>query len=786
MIIDKTGDIFIENNYNYFHQLFDSKLDLTSNIICYLNLRSERDIQFIDKCEKIGRIAKFLSKRTEFEKCFTYFNINQMNESFIKYKMDKSSRIKINFSLELSQRIVGRNQFIDSVYMSVHSSQSIFKSGIFQAIDINVEHKSRIAYKFAFSKIIVKSLEWPHETDCKINSIENKLENQIIYSYDDCVNSCILDKIHKKYKCIQNNNNNDFGIDLLLENKTKNFKLCTQNITETPISRKSKIFCLRKCNQNCNDEYIEVGFHKTNDLSTTLIEIRSANSPLFEYEMKSKFSLFNYASNLGGIISMWFEFAFIDLRAILEKFIVIIIEFTRKLRLVLNLIQFFRRFIVYRFVFLLVMINNLISIIFLKVQKFNWKLLFKIFCLICFMYQSIQMTSEYLKYRTKVNVNIEDENMNTTIKSLPAISVCRSNNLDHNVGFIFLESKSDGQELKTLKIKYSSLFEKCDANHFSIKNCSIDFHNFIKILNEQIYLSDYLNTIDMIYEKNIFESKVKNDDELDVIISHYLDSKCYTIMSRFNEYLNNTINSLFDYKLFLNTTRGNLFIHDSSQLPSFPTTKLNSVAIDPTIFPMFYEKKIFKRLSAPYMTNCDDYRGRFKSQSHCVNEHLIEKFLRKNCLPKNNEMIAYVISNKNYTNFKHELCKKSQIEKEDVYDIKRICRKACSEQIYEIWSNNIGINVINLSPINTKYIAFQHNPEMEFMQYLANFGGLLGLWNGLSIIDLNNMIKNLLIFRKYRLTIFKTNLLVVKIFKKIVNILKMKVNEKNRFSINPF
>jgi hypothetical protein len=50
------------------------------------------------------------------------------------------------------------------------------------------------------------------------------------------------------------------------------------------------------------------------------IRIQSANSPVYEYELNSKLSFFDYASNLGGIISMWFGLAVIDTHKLFKHF----------------------------------------------------------------------------------------------------------------------------------------------------------------------------------------------------------------------------------------------------------------------------------------------------------------------------------------------------------------------------------------------------------------------------------------------------------------------------------
>jgi len=67
---------------------------------------------------------------------------------------------------------------------------------------------------------------------------------------------------------------------------------------------------------------------------------------------------------------------------------------------------------------------------------------------------------------------------------------------------------------------------------------------------------------------------------------------------------------------------------------------------------------------------------------------------------------------------------------------------------------------------------------MKFDQFLMNFGGLLGLWHGLSLIDLKNYLIKLIniIYSKYhemrRFFLWFTSLKMFKIFKKL---LKQKV-----------
>jgi hypothetical protein len=72
------------------------------------------------------------------------------------------------------------------------------------------------------------------------------------------------------------------------------------------------------------------------------------------------------------------------------------------------------------------------------------------------------------------------------------------------------------------------------------------------------------------------------------------------------------------------------------------------------------------------------------------------------------------------------------------------CRKACNEELYDTWYSKQSYISTILKSKNLKYVVLEHKPGMEFNQYLVNFGGLLGLWHGLSLLDLRNSIIKLM------------------------------------------
>ncbi len=72
--VNKTMEII--DNKTYLRQNFDLTINSSSIISCFLNIKNQESF---DNCERVGRVAEFLSKREKFEKCFTFFNIKKMN-----------------------------------------------------------------------------------------------------------------------------------------------------------------------------------------------------------------------------------------------------------------------------------------------------------------------------------------------------------------------------------------------------------------------------------------------------------------------------------------------------------------------------------------------------------------------------------------------------------------------------------------------------------------------------------------------------------------------------------
>jgi hypothetical protein len=92
------------------------------------------------------------------------------------------------------------------------------------------------------------------------------------------------------------------------------------------------------------------------------------------------------------------------------------------------------------------------------------------------------------------------------------------------------------------------------------------------------------------------------------------------------------------------------------------------------------------------------------------------------------------VNNYNYSEFESEFCENNFYKFINENSATK-CRKACVEELYEIWNpKNFFIKTNVTQKLSSHYIAFENESEIKFHEFLMNFGGLLGLWHELSLI----------------------------------------------------
>jgi hypothetical protein len=200
-------------------------------------------------------------------------------------------------------------------------------------------------------------------------------------------------------------------------------------------------------------------------------------------------------------------------------------------------------------------------------------------------------------------------------------------------------------------------------------------------------------------------------------------------------------------------------IHDRNQLPSFAFTETTTNNITR------YSLIKVKRLPPPFDSNCFNYKidGLIKSRGHCINYCIINKILKKfDCIPVNLLQSLTLFEN---ISLNSTFCSGKSFEFfEEEKDCRNKCLKPCRETFFAIESKLIG-GFYN--PNEEKYIIYINTIYMTFTNFMISFGGLLGLWNNVSIYDLE----------QYLLKIFG-NFICVKVMKNISKLMNLSIIKK--------
>jgi len=321
------------------------------------------------------------------------------------------------------------------------------------------------------------------------------------------------------------------------------------------------------------------------------------------------------------------------------------------------------------------------------------------------------------------------------MKTLPAVSFYEPLIPEDYGTPIFLKSTNGGEDYKRLGIN-------CEFLNDSLSQCSKSYDSFFELLNNQTFLSDYLNVIDL--KNEFFECEVisngtqkKCEDLINITLNYNSNYKCYTFMSQLStdSYESFNLSGYFKLKTYF---IGNILVHDSNQLPSYSTSQIFSTPFSGNFL---YDKVVFKRLPPPFNTNCQNYNLKIRSQAQCVNDLIMEIVKKQNCFPKNSETLTFVVKNYDYTEFKFRFCDQN-FSFPDTRALKRYCRIACYEEIYVMKKVRIVIHAPKST--NPYFISFEYYPKVGFLKYLVNLGGLLGLWHGISFNDLSNLFRKFL------------------------------------------
>ena len=187
---------------------------------------------------------------------------------------------------------------------------------------------------------------------------------------------------------------------------------------------------------------------------------------------------------------------------------------------------------------------------------------------------------------------------------------------------------------------------------------------------------------------------------------------------------------------------------------------------------VFFSKVEEKRLK--YYDNCREYNkmnNNFKTRIDCL-EDCIFKSIERFCHDRIRRSSPYLLFRDQLSNL--TIDEDAKCQKEKTYpELLNYCKNKCEEDCYqayyftllkkfervkEIEVKNIGISII-IEPSSNPNILIEHFAEITFISLICNFGGLIGMYLGISLYsvssDLWDFTKN--IFLKFVLNITNYN-----------------------------
>ena len=417
----------------------------------------------------------------------------------------------------------------------------------------------------------------------------------------------------------------------------------------------------------------------------------------------------------------------------------------------------------------------------LKVKS-NFKMTLRIvaflICMIGFLYQISQLMSIYLSGKTSVDNRVE----RLKHSELPAITVCLPTFVSMGKFVEHLLKHSTNETLRQLYEDYHN-FETQETNDQTEEKHLIIFRNLTHsiFLDLNVSLLNIFENIGHTLNLTVHYSIALNeqDEVINLTFPHIYESvvpfsdprKCFTFFSGFDPNYRNKkfeVISLFliithDKRAFpislYNTQDFHIILHSPNTLPDYRRDEtFRSLKIGKT-YAISYSVNHIQRLPDPYLTDCHNYDlddlGQNDMRSDCiqkcVDNNLFEMFPEFKCI--STYFNFKLIRKENLRNLsKYHFCNYKKIDQAHLQEFykqqikletvcKTRCRNNCQDTFYDFtigcirsWSfaqNNSVVLTLQHSPLPDRIII--HRPVMSWIELVSNFGGLLGMWLGLSI-----------------------------------------------------
>ena len=87
-------------------------------------------------------------------------------------------------------------------------------------------------------------------------------------------------------------------------------------------------------------------------------------------------------------------------------------------------------------------------------------------------------------------------------------------------------------------------------------------------------------------------------------------------------------------------------------------------------------------------------------------------------------------------------------ENDSIEECLNECIEDCSQEYYELYStqseNSVNEIIFRIKAKNMPIFEYTFVPKCSLLMYISNIGGLIGLWFGFAVIDVNKLLKFLI------------------------------------------
>jgi hypothetical protein len=576
-----------------------------------------------------------------------------------------------------------------------------------------------------YTRVVTKLLPFPYSTDCyDYGNEENLVLNY--KSREDCIVKHLETKEFNECGC---NKRWFYGYS----HRQNLSHICSKSI-ECKFNAKSEMKSLEIiCKANClNEYYMNIYYSHREEYELSALNMNSLmfinlekHEILFTY--LPKMNLIEYLCSVGGLISMWFGFSVYDLVLIFAK--------ESKEKILLLLVSMKCRF----FITAIVKFKEIITLKFNQIFSSITIIVFSALMLI----QIIELMSSYFDYEIVTRFDVQQ------MKLIPNVMIyfpLMPNNLN-KLYEIYPQMKQEIHEIEENESlgkpsKYIKVTKKYDKYllQLLIDNRLNDFH---RIAEPNHYIKSC--------QIKIFDEKeLKNCTPGEFGIEHAnLES---TAMSRRFDF------SKLDHK---NKVEKITFQLNSSQTQmvavfyltftqKIPKSKVYIIsnAITTASFSTFLTKKLrSNQIKCISEENQNDFNEDYFD--FCLFDCSVDKINQLcGCVPLHNVEFCF---NKNFFKNNYKFCKDCAVSLDNstAFSINNQCEKNCKPKCNSLnFDTKIQVSkhvsnktILEIIPTKTPRIAYIETLKTDFDRLIYNFGGILGLWFGITPIKAVDLIQ---------------------------------------------